>query len=161
MRCRGSCWGGVGHTGVGWGESCSKTTLKNDSPQNQDLTSPKSFLEGVQNLNFEYKKIIILLLQLCYIPNYIKKIINRCSLYKNLNGMIITLVPTDKSRKVTCVLNGTENAFYQSNYQKEHALSHIIQKAVDNNFSKQKTEHLTCDRSNYSMKFFTAHSTPV
>ena len=28
---------------------------KNDSPQNQDLTPPKLFLEGVQNPNFEYK----------------------------------------------------------------------------------------------------------
>ena len=28
---------------------------KNDSPQNQDLTPPKSFLEGAQNPNFEYK----------------------------------------------------------------------------------------------------------
>ena len=28
---------------------------KNGSPQNQDLTPPKSFLEGVQNPNFEYK----------------------------------------------------------------------------------------------------------
>ena len=29
---------------------------KNGSPQNQDLTPPKSFFEGVQNPNFEYKK---------------------------------------------------------------------------------------------------------
>ena len=29
---------------------------KNDSPQNQDLTQPKSILEGVQNPSFEYKK---------------------------------------------------------------------------------------------------------
>ena len=28
---------------------------KNYSPQNQDLTSQKSFLEGVQNPHFEYK----------------------------------------------------------------------------------------------------------
>ena len=28
---------------------------KNGSPQNQDLTPPKSFFEGVQNPNFEYK----------------------------------------------------------------------------------------------------------
>ena len=39
--------------------------------------------------------------------------------------------------------------------------SPIIQKAVDNNFSQEKTEHLTCVRSSYSVKFFTAHSTPV
>ena len=29
---------------------------KNGSPQNQDLTQPKSFFEGVQNPSFEYKK---------------------------------------------------------------------------------------------------------
>ena len=28
---------------------------KNGSPQIQDLTQPKSFFEGVQNPNFEYK----------------------------------------------------------------------------------------------------------
>ena len=32
----------------------------------------------------------------------------RCSLYKNFDGIIIMLVPREKSRKVTCVLNGTE-----------------------------------------------------
>ena len=47
VRWGGSCWGGVGHA---------VKQPKNDSPQNQDLTPPKSFLEGVQNLNFEYKK---------------------------------------------------------------------------------------------------------
>ena len=55
-----------------------KNNLKNDSPWNQDLTPPKSFLEGVQNLSFEYKNnnyYYILLLQLCYIPNYIKKLL--------------------------------------------------------------------------------------
>ena len=30
--------------------------LKNDSPQNQDLTQPKSILERVKNPSFEYKK---------------------------------------------------------------------------------------------------------
>ena len=88
-----------------------QNNLKNDSPQNQDLTPPKSFLEGVQNPNFEYKNnnhyyyfIITIVL---YFKLY-QKIIIRCSLYKNLNGMIITLVPIDKSRKVAFVLNGTE-----------------------------------------------------
>ena len=44
---------------------------------------------------------------MCYIPNYIK-IITRYSLYKYLDGMIIRLVPREKSRKVTYVLNATE-----------------------------------------------------
>ena len=32
-----------------------ENNLNIDSPQNQDLTPPKSFLEGVQNPSFEYK----------------------------------------------------------------------------------------------------------
>ena len=36
-------YGGVGHAAK---------QPKNDSPQNEDLTPPKSFLEGVQNLSF-------------------------------------------------------------------------------------------------------------
>ena len=79
MKGRGSyrCgWGGVrwsyrvgfcevGWVILGWGGSCSETT------------PPKSFLEGVQNLNFEYKKLLLLLLllQLCYIPNYTIKLL--------------------------------------------------------------------------------------
>ena len=58
------------------------------------------------------------------------------------------LVPTDKSRKVACVLNGTEmlSTKATTKKKKKHAFSHIIQKAVDNNFSEEKTEHLTCNR---------------
>ena len=85
-----------------------------DSPQNQDLTPTNSILEGVQNPSFEYKNnyyyyyiIIIIIIIVLYSQLY-QKIIIRCSLYKNLNGMIITLVPREKSRKVACVLNGTE-----------------------------------------------------
>ena len=83
---------------------------KNYSPLNQDLTPPKSFLEGVQNLNFEYKinYYYYFIITIVLYSQLYQKIITRCSLYKNLDGMIITLVPTDKSRKVTCVLNGTE-----------------------------------------------------
>ena len=116
-----------------------------------------------QNPSFEYKKIsiIILLLQLYYIPNYIKKLLPDAPCIKNLNGMIITLVPREKSRKVACVLNGTEMLSTQSNYKQKHAFSNIIQKAVYNNLSEEKTEYLICDRSNYSVKIFTAHSTTV
>ena len=56
-------WGGVGHTGVGWVGYGVKQP-KNDSPQNQDLTQPKSFLEGVQNPSFEYKNSFIIILLL-------------------------------------------------------------------------------------------------
>ena len=45
---------------------------------------------------------------MCYIPNYIKKLLPDAPGKKNHNGMIITLVPREKSRKVACVLNGTE-----------------------------------------------------
>ena len=55
-----------------------------------------------KNNNYYFIIIIVLYSQLH------QKIITRCSLYKNLNGMIITLVPREKSRKVACVLNGTE-----------------------------------------------------
>ena len=80
---------------------------KNGSPQNQDLTPSKSFFEGVQNPSFEYKNNYIIIIIVLYSQLY-QKIITRCSLYKNLDGMIITLVPREKSRKVVCVLNGTE-----------------------------------------------------
>ena len=93
--------------------------------------------------SFEYKNnnnyfiIIIVLYSQLY-----QKIITRCSLYKNLNGMIITLVPREKSRKVACVLNGTEMLSPKATTKKKHALSNIIQKAVDNNLSEENTEHL-------------------
>ena len=98
---------------------------KNDSPQNQDLTTPKSFLEGVQNPSFEYKNnfyyyfIIIVLYSQLY-----QKIITRCFSYKNLNCMIITLVPREKSRKVACVLNGTEMLSPKATTKKTCLLTH-------------------------------------
>ena len=129
------------------------------------MIPPKSFLEGVQNPNFEYKNnnnnyyYFIIITIVLYSQLY-QKIITRCSLYKNLDGMIITVVPTDKSRKVACVLNGTEmlstketTKKKKKKQEKKHAFFQIIQKAVDNNFSEEKTEHLTCDRSNYSVNF--------
>ena len=92
--------GGVGHA--------VKQPKKNVSPQNQDLIQPKSFWKGYKIWVLNTKIIIIILLfQLYYILNYIKKFITRSSLYKNLDGMIIMLVPREKSRKVACVLNGT------------------------------------------------------
>ena len=72
-------WGGVGHA---------VKQPKNGSPQNQDLTPPKLFFEGVQNPNFEYKNnnnyiiiIIIIIIIVLYSQLY-QKIITRCSLYK-------------------------------------------------------------------------------
>ena len=51
---------------------------------------------------------IILLLQLSYIPNYIKNLLQDAPCIKNFDGMNIMLVPREKSRKVIYVLNGTE-----------------------------------------------------
>ena len=132
-------------------------------PQNQDLMPPESFLEGVQNPHFEYKNnnyYYCFIIRIVLYSQLYQKIITRHSLYKNLDGMIIMLVPTDKSRKVACVLNGTEMLSTKATTKKK-AFSHIIQKAVDNNFSEEKTEHLTCDRSNFPVNFFTSHSTPA
>ena len=79
--------------------------------QNQDLMPPESFLEGVQNPHFEYKNnnyYYCFIIAIVLYSQLYQKSITRCSLYKNPDGMIIMLVPTDKSRKVACVLNGTE-----------------------------------------------------
>ena len=51
--------------------------------------------------------------------------------------------------------------FLQKQLQKKNAFSNIFQKAVDNNLSEENTEHLICDRSNYSVKIFTAHPSPT
>ena len=48
-------WGGVSHA---------VKQPKHDSPQNQDLTPPKSFLEGVQNPSLNIKIIFIIILLL-------------------------------------------------------------------------------------------------
>ena len=112
--------------------------------------------------SFEYKNnnyyfiIIIMLYSQLY-----QKIITRCSLYKNLNGMIITLVPREKAERLP-VFSMELKCFLQKQLQKKkHAFSNIMQKAVDNNLSEENTEHLICDRSNYSVKIFTAHPSPT
>ena len=159
----GSCRSGRGHTGVGWVGHAVKQA-KNDSPQNQDSSQPKSFLDRVQNPNFEYKNnnnnyyfIIIIVLH----SQLYQKLITRCSLHKNLNGMIITLAPTGKSRKVACVLNGTEMLSTKATTKINLPSPTLSRKQLTIFFSEEKTEHPTCDRSNYSVNIFTAHSTPV
>ena len=67
----GSYRGGVGHA---------VKQPKNDSPQNQDLTQPKSFLEGVQ-IQVLNIKIIFISITVLYSQLY-QKIIMRCSQYK-------------------------------------------------------------------------------
>ena len=108
----------------------------------------KGYKIQVLNIKNYYFIITIVLYTQLY-----QKIITRCSLYKYLNGMIITLVPREKSKKVACVLNGTEMLSPKATTKEKHAFSHIIQKAVDNNLSQENTEHLICDRWNYSVKF--------
>ena len=68
-------WDGVGH-GV--------KQPKNDSPQNQDLTQPKSILEGVQNLSFQYKNnfYYYFIITIVLYSQLYQNIITRCSLYK-------------------------------------------------------------------------------
>ena len=126
-------WSGVGYA---------VKQTKNDSPQNQDLTTPKSFLEGVQNPSFEYKNnfyyyfiIIIVLYSQLY-----QKIITRCSLYKNLNCMIITLVPREKSRKVAFVLNGTEMLSPKAT-TKKNMLSHTLSRKQFTIICQKKTQN--------------------
>ena len=51
--------------------------------------------------------------------------------------------------------------FHPKQLPPKNAFSQIIQKVVDNNLSEEKTEHLIYGKSNYSVKFFTAHSTPI
>ena len=60
---------GASHTGVGW--VMQKNNLKTDSPQNQDLTPPKSFLEGYKICILNIKIIIIIILLLLSCPDLI------------------------------------------------------------------------------------------
>ena len=90
----------------------------------------------------------------------ISKIITRCSLYKKFRWHDYYISSKRKKQKGCLCSQWNWNAFYQSNYKQKHAFSNIIQKAVYNNLS-EKTEYLICDRSNYSVKIFTAHSTTV
>ena len=94
--------------------------------------------------SFEYKNnnYYFIIINVLY-PQLYQKIITRCSLYKNLNGMI-TLVPREKSRRLP-VFSMELKCFLQKQLQKKHAFSNIIQKAVDNNLSEENTEHLICD----------------
>ena len=55
----------------------------------------------------------------------------------------------------------TRCSLYKNLLQKKKAFSNIIQNAVENNLSEENTEHLICDRSNYSVKIFTAHPSPT
>ena len=68
--------------GVGW--VMQENNLRNDSPQNQDLTQPKSILEGVQNPSFEYKNSFYyyFIITIVLYSQLYQKIITRCSLYK-------------------------------------------------------------------------------
>ena len=50
-----------------------KNSLKYDGPQNQDLTPPSLSLEGIQNLSFKYKIIIIIYYFNCIIFQIILK----------------------------------------------------------------------------------------
>ena len=129
------------------------------SPQNQDLTQPKSFLEGVQNPSFEYKNsfyyyYFIIIIIVLYSQLY-QNIITRCSLYKKLQWHDYYISSNRKKQKGFLCSQWNWNAFSKSNYKQKHAFSHIIQKAVENNLSEEKTETPNL----WQMKLFTPHPT--
>ena len=66
------------------------------------------FWKGYKIQVFNIKNKYYLIITIVLYSQLYQKIITRCSLYKNLDGMIITLVLREKSRKVVCVPNGTE-----------------------------------------------------
>ena len=111
-----STGGEVGHAGVGWvmqrwrGVSHTvKQPKKYVSPQNQDLTTPKPFLEGLQNLSFEYKNNYYNF----YYYNYVKfpiisKTITRCSWYKKSQWHDYYISSKRKKQKGCLYSHGTE-----------------------------------------------------
>ena len=106
--------------------------------------SQNQFWKGYKIQVFNIKIIFIIiniLLQLCYIPNYIKILLPGAPCIKNLDGMIITLVPREKSRKLACVPNGTEMLSIKAT-TKTCLLHNIIQKAVDNNLLEDRIPNL-------------------
>ena len=113
--------------------------------------------EYKNNVNYYSLNIIIIVL---YSQLY-QKIITRCSLYKNLNDMIITLVRREKSRKVACVLNGTEMLSPKATTKKNMLSQTLSRKQLTIICSEENTEHLICDISNYSVKIFTGHPSPT
>ena len=84
----------------------------------------------------------------------------RCSWYKKSWWHDYYVSSKRKKQKGCLCSQWNWNAFSQSNYKQKHAFSHIIQKAVDNNLSEEKTETLTCDRWNYSQPTPSLHDTP-
>ena len=97
---------------------------------------------------------------MCYILNYIKKLLPDAPSIKKSQWHDYYISSKRKKQKGYLCSQWNWNAFYQSNYKQKHAFSHIIQKAVDNNLSEEKTETLTCDRWNYSQPTPPLHHTP-
>ena len=155
-------------SGVGWvihgcgglesyrGGLCSKTTqemivlrIKIWPNQNEFWKGYKIQVLNIKNYYYYYFIITIMLYSQLY-----QKIITRCSLYKKSSWHNYYVSSKRKKQKGYLCSQWSWNAFSKNNYKQKHAFSHIIQKAVDNNLSEEKTEHLTCDRWNYS------HPTP-
>ena len=84
----------------------------------------------------------------------------RCSLYKKSWWHDYYVSSKRKKQKGYLCSQWNWNSFSKSNYKQKHASSHTIQKAVDNNLSEEKTEHLTCDRSSYSQPTPLLHDPP-
>ena len=70
-------------------------------------TNGMNFMGSFTMSPFWLTKIIIIITIVLYSQLY-QKLLPDAPCIKNLDGMIIMLVPSEKSRKVTCVLNGTE-----------------------------------------------------
>ena len=116
--------------------------------QNQFWKGYKIQVLNIKNYYYYFIITIVLYSQLY------QKIIMRCSLYKKSWWHDYYVGSKRKKQKGYLCSQWNWNAFSKTNYKQKHAFSHIIQKGVDNNLSEEKTEHLTCDRWNYS------HPTP-
>ena len=94
-----------------------------------------------------------------FISNYIKKLLPDSPCIE-ITWHDYYISSKRKKQKGCLCFQWNWSAFYQSNYQQKHVFSHIIQKAVDNNLSEERTKCLTCDKSNYLVKFSTPHCNP-
>ena len=123
--------------------------------QNQFWKGYKVQVLNIKNYYYYYFIITIVLYSQLY-----QKIITQCSLYKISSWHDYYVSSKGKKQKGYLCSQWNWNAFSKSNYKQKHAFSHIIQKAVYNNLSDEKTEHLTCDRCNYSDPSTFLHDPP-
>ena len=116
---------------------------------NWDLTLPKWFWEGVQNLSFDYKNNFYYtkLLYLLLYPKIITKIITSGILNKKMQWHDYCSSVHWKKQEKYIASQWNRSTFLDTNYQTRHAFSHIIQKATDNNESESVIDGLVVSRS--------------